>query len=668
MKRKILYSYRHTLLLSGILLSGFALRVLLPTLVEYKLDEANVVRLAQAIAYEGYLPATGVNSSTNIANLPFMLYLIALPLRLWNDPLAAVLFVGCLNGLAVAGVYWLGRRYFHPNAGLIAALLFAVSAWAVIYSRKVWCRTLPLFTLIFIAALLLTFVERKPWALVAAFASLAALVGLQLEGIAFIPILGLALALYWKDIALKPLIVGCSVLGLALTPYIIHDAAHGWPNARGFLNFAAKSSGFSLAALRYPLELAGSAGIERLIGAGPQAAFRAGLPVLTWIDTVMMIFVMASLLYAVIRVIRLRVRRQAAPARALEIILIWLLIPIGLQLRSTQVQPHYFVLLYPAQFLIIGIAGAALLQRVTHRAFRVSAAALLLIWGGWQIANIAQLWTVMTSHPTTGGYGIPLRYPRAAAQAAQACAGEIRVLSNGAAPTVDEQATVFDTLLLRRARAFAQGGIALPLPHAADSIYVIGPIPAGDGAFAPLLTQLEQLHGLQTTTNIALADGWRYEVLCRHAAGREEALADFTRLPSDAPFANSVIVTGFRAPTAAFPGDIIPVDLAWWLRDTAHTDQLTQFYIHLLNAEGDTVAQVDHDGGYPVQSWRPGELVLSRFTLSLPDSLPDGAYTLRAGLYTLPGIEYIPLVSPAGKPIGDSITLGILDIHTRPHP
>ena len=117
----------HLVLLVLILAVGFSLRLLQPTLVEFKRDEATIARLGQAIAYEGYLPAVGVDSSLGIDNLPLTLYLAALPLRAWVDPLSVVVFTCMLNSLALLVCYWLTRTGLGKTEALLATLFFAVS-------------------------------------------------------------------------------------------------------------------------------------------------------------------------------------------------------------------------------------------------------------------------------------------------------------------------------------------------------------------------------------------------------------------------------------------------------------------------------------------------------------------------------------------------------------
>ncbi|RME13286.1 MAG: hypothetical protein D6802_01980, partial [Ardenticatenia bacterium] len=145
------------------------LRMAFPTLVEFKYDEANVVRRALAIAYEGERPAVGAISSVGTFHPPLHLYLAALPLRLWADPVALVLFLGFLGGVAVWMCYLLGRTYLGREVGLIAAYLFAVNSWAVYYTRKIWTQNNPLVTVLFFMALLAFVVQGRAWALSGAF-------------------------------------------------------------------------------------------------------------------------------------------------------------------------------------------------------------------------------------------------------------------------------------------------------------------------------------------------------------------------------------------------------------------------------------------------------------------------------------------------------------------
>ncbi len=649
-----------------IVLVAFGLRTGWPTLAEFKYDEANVVRHALQIARKGRLPVVGVGSSTGVKNLPLMLYLIALPLRFWADPVAAVLFTGWLNSLAVAATYRLGKTYLDLTTGRVAAGLFAVGGWAVLYGRKVWCRTLPIFTLAFIAALMAAFVKGKRWALVGAFAALAGLIGLQLEGLIFGPILALTLLLFHRDVGWRPLLVATGVFALLMAPYGIHDALHGWQNARGLLQYAGGESTFTWNGLRYAFRLIGSAGIEGMAGvfAGD---YLAALPELWWLNDLMSGLLVLALMYALLQLITGGKSRR----RVTAILLLWFTVPVLSQLRtSSPTQPHYFVLLYPVQFLFIGMLLSDGLRRLRRRPWRrlVGAAGALglLLWSGWQISNIAALFPMMITHPTTGGYGIPLRYTRAAAVLVDKldCTGEVIVLSHGTTPAFEETPAVFDALLFKRPRRFVDGQLALPFPNTDATAYLIGPIAPEDSPFAPMMEQLDELEST-TSTTLTLPDGWRYRSYCRQQRDREDVLTGLTRFPVDVPFDNNVIFAAYALPDTTWPDRTVDIWLAWWLRERPTTPNATQFYAHLRDANGTTVAQFDGNG-YPVSQWQAGDLVLSRFPISVPETALPGEYHVRVGMYTLPDVANVPVVDAAGAPMDDGVTLGNLTVNDSP--
>jgi len=691
--------------LLGIVALALLLRVGWPTLAEFKRDEATVVHRALAIAYEGDLPASGVDTSRGMANLPLTLYLLAIPLRLWRDPLAAVLFTGLLNGLAVWACYGLGRAYFGRSVGLLAAFLFAVSPWAVVYGRKIWSQNLPLVTLGFFAALLAAVVRGKPWALVGAFVGLAALIGLHLGGLAFIPILVIAVLLYRKQVTRWPFLAGLALFLLALAPYGIHDALHGWSNLRNLMRFAGGEGHFSADALRYAFFLTGSAGIHGLAG-GLYPEYLAGLPNLWGLNYLMMGLLVLALLYALVQVVRGPQERR----RPLLLLLLWFAVPVALQSRPTApVQPFYFILLYPVQFLLIAVLLVdALVWLSTLRLRRhslwprrrgvagrshssysfliysfSSLAVALLVWGGWQVAVIGRLLLFTDRYPTTGGYGIPLKYTRAAAQEALRLASpsEIVVLSAGVNPATDETPAVFEALLFGHPHRFADGRLALPVPDAPETVYLAGPVTeviadcglrdcvceytgCGFGTtrenasdHSPVLERLAGLGNVRPGPVVRLPDGWAYRLFYRSGPDREDVLAGLTRFPEALRFANGTAFLGYQMDQVVSVGSALEVWLAWWVASPPPPGMSYHFFVHLLDEEGRLRSQ--HDGaGFPTASWRAGDLVLSRFSVPVPEDLSPGRYAVWAGLYSYPDVVNVPVLDVAGNPAADRVALG----------
>jgi 4-amino-4-deoxy-L-arabinose transferase-like glycosyltransferase len=87
------------------------------------------------------------------------------------------------------------------------------------------------------------------------------------------------------------------------------------------------------------------------------------------------------------------------------------------------------------------------------------------------------------------------------------------------------------------------------------------------------------------------------------------------------------------------------VTLVWQPTAVLPTDYTA--FVHLLNAEGEIIAQLDRPpAGYPTSDWRPGERVLDRFALSWPQGEGEERVTaVRTGFYD-------PLtLQPLGEPI-----------------
>jgi hypothetical protein len=99
-------------------------------------------------------------------------------------------------------------------------------------------------------------------------------------------------------------------------------------------------------------------------------------------------------------------------------------------------------------------------------------------------------------------------------------------------------------------------------------------------------------------------------------------------------FGNAIVLDRASTLPTVQPGDVLPVTLHWQARQPIPADY--QVFVHLLDAEGNLVAQADGQPALwarPTSSWRPEEPIEDRHALWLPADLPPGDYTLLAGLY-----------------------------------
>ena len=84
------------------------------------------------------------------------------------------------------------------------------------------------------------------------------------------------------------------------------------------------------------------------------------------------------------------------------------------------------------------------------------------------------------------------------------------------------------------------------------------------------------------------------------------------------------------------PTNSLTLKLYWRSESVLSVDYTT--FVHLRNAQGETVAQKDQpplSGTYPTSLWDPGEIIADELSLPIPDTLPSGSYTLVIGLYEL---------------------------------
>lgn len=124
----------------------------------------------------------------------------------------------------------------------------------------------------------------------------------------------------------------------------------------------------------------------------------------------------------------------------------------------------------------------------------------------------------------------------------------------------------------------------------------------------------------------------------------------------------SIRLVGYDINETAFNPDEMLTFRLYWQAD-APTDMPQRVFNHLLDADGEMVAQVDgvplFDERRATTTWDdPDEILISReFTVQIPSDLPAGTYTLISGFYS-PDTS-TRLLSPENA---DSLTITTIDI------
>lgn len=130
-----------------------------------------------------------------------------------------------------------------------------------------------------------------------------------------------------------------------------------------------------------------------------------------------------------------------------------------------------------------------------------------------------------------------------------------------------------------------------------------------------------------------------------------------------AQFGDAIRLRGYAvAASDVAPGDIAPITLFW------EAEQVPQepykVTVQVLDATGQLVAQHDGEPGAglaPTLTWQPGQLIVDRHGIELPAGLPEGQYTLIVGLYHAATGSRLPVPLGGGQ-VGDHLVLTTLDI------
>jgi 4-amino-4-deoxy-L-arabinose transferase-like glycosyltransferase len=189
--------------------------------MEFKADEVQMHFLATRL-WAGEVPLAGLVSSLGVRNPPVAVYIYSLPRLLSSDPMAMAGFSALFGSLAAGVLFLLGARFFGLWVGWIAALLLAVSPWAIILSRKIWAQDLlPFFSVVLVYALLDLWERPNRRAAFAIPIWLALMLQIHFSTAVFVPLVLTALVLRFQRDHLRSWLGGSLVGLLTFAPFLL---------------------------------------------------------------------------------------------------------------------------------------------------------------------------------------------------------------------------------------------------------------------------------------------------------------------------------------------------------------------------------------------------------------------------------------------------------------
>lgn len=651
---------RYSLLVTLLLLAA-TLRLNHLDWTEFKLDEAHLSQLAFAMARHGQIPLTGIGSSVGIVNPPLAAWLLAIPYAVSSSPIIATAFIALLNVAAVALCYGLSRRMFAPLgerawlAALSAALLFAVAPWAVIHSRKVWAQDLlPFFVLLYVWFGYRAFVQRRAWSLIGHGLALAALIQIHYSALWLVPVSLAWLIAFARRLRLAPLIVTAAIGAAAFAPFFIADGLRGWPSVTRLLDVVQQPAVTDTSAIHLAWITATGEEIHSLAGPQEFENYRALVPFNDAMSGLSGLLVIGGLIVAVIDILAAVPRRRWDDRSAASFLLAtWLVLPLLGQLsHRTPLFVHYFLIILPAPFMLIGylVARMTLTPALSQRGRGGTLSVMTLVG----IIAMAQAYQVLTlqqfvaARPTPGGMSIPIGYyeqmTRQAEDALKQSGGaEIIINTRGSNPDTDEYPAIFDFLLNEVPHRFVDIGQAAVVYPAASHIQI---------DYAPDGTPPAANGPRELFTHVPLRDTEAPAAIYR-VAGAADPPCEVSAAP--ARWSNGVTLLSAQIDPLKAGGKAA-------IRLCLKIDQPSTGEFHwtaqLWDKAGRRWAQVD-DNGYPARYWRAGDVIVQTLMLDVSPDVPAGDYILRAGQYTWPAVKPVLTLDAMGNPQSDAVEIPV---------
>lgn len=200
------------------------------------------------------------------------------------------------------------------------------------------------------------------------------------------------------------------------------------------------------------------------------------------------------------------------------------------------------------------------------------------------------------------------------------------------------------------------------LPAATTDETWFGIVTAEDTTTLPALQTAYPLGRLVDTL---VQDGAPYAAVFAVAPGQPVVLTPGTARAAE--FGGLIDLLGYSAEPSMAAGSRILLTLYWRMAQPTAAD-LHQF-VHLLGApqpDGNPLyAQRDTgpcDNSYPTWQWSPGEVLVDRVEVAVPDATPSGTYQLNVGWYDSATLARLEATDAAAQPLGDFVTLQTIEV------
>lgn len=323
-----------------IFITSSIFRIFFLDLIEFKFDEAYTIFLANNFFIQPYIAQYHGISSIGVHNFPLFAYLItalSIPSR---DPQYLSFIIGLINTFSVVFYYFFVKKFYGNLTAVFSSLFLALSAWSIIYSRKVWGPDLVLPLLIpiyyFLHKLIL---EKNTKVTLPLFILLTLLIQLHLSGI-YLLLASIIIFLLLKiRVNIKAALTGILVGLIPAIPYFLYNFSSipFCPDCISFLSYQ-KAAGFDFYNFIRPFQFINGSFFTDPLGKD----YSNFLNVFPMIKIFNIIFLIGSSLPLIAIAVILKYKRKFS-----FLVLYFLFIPLIYFLTRTASLMYYFIILSP---------------------------------------------------------------------------------------------------------------------------------------------------------------------------------------------------------------------------------------------------------------------------------------------------------------------------------
>ncbi|MGD0016778.1 MAG: hypothetical protein ABSC38_04590 [Verrucomicrobiia bacterium] len=221
------------LAMAAILGVGAWLRFSNLDLLEFKGDEAIALHLAYRLVHGTEVPLAGLMSSVGVTNPPLFIYLLIPMVAISSNPAFVSCCIAVLGLTAVAVCWHIGRKYYGAVTGLVGAAMFAVSPWAVIYSRKIWSLDfVPVINACALWAVHALVIDKKPKAVFGVLLLPLCVIQIHFSGLALTATVLVILLVSRPKIDWGFAAAGVALATLIALPYLKFQTENDWADFR----------------------------------------------------------------------------------------------------------------------------------------------------------------------------------------------------------------------------------------------------------------------------------------------------------------------------------------------------------------------------------------------------------------------------------------------------